>query len=33
MLAGDLLSLSKEQIVAAVDSGALLEVLHETNKN
>ncbi|ALC17032.1 hypothetical protein DSOUD_2268 [Desulfuromonas soudanensis] len=33
MLAVDLLSLSKEQIAAAIDSGALLEVLHETNKN
>jgi hypothetical protein len=33
MLAGDLLSLSKEQIAAAIDSGALLEVLHETTKN
>jgi len=33
MLAVDLLSLSKEQIAAAIDSGALLEVSHETNKN
>jgi hypothetical protein len=33
MLADDLLSLSKEQIAAAIDSGALLEVLHETTKN
>jgi hypothetical protein len=33
MLADDLLSLSKEQIAAVIDSGALLEVLHETTKN
>lgn len=33
LLAGDLLSLSAEQVAAAVDSGHLLEVSNETRQN